>query len=315
MSPTLSVIVPNYNHAAYLPRALDALLSQSFSPTEALVIDDGSTDDSLAVIERYAQRDPRVRPVRNEANRGVIWSFNRGMKLAHGEYVYGGGADDHVLPEFFSRGMRLLAEHPQAGLVCGFPSHVVVDEAGGETFFRERLDWSDRPCFLSPDQLVAAFLAGNADGTVSRIYSPATICKRSSLLAAGGYLPELRWICDWFVNHVIAFREGICFIPDTLALFYKRPGGYSQPARSDDSGRGTGCPEVNHYLLQLLRTPTYRDVLRPFLASGLVTPSTVVERYMQAELEDARQYARSLTRHVAPHNVARMNANSSRLAI
>ncbi len=294
MPSTLSVVVPNYNHAAYLPRALDAVLSQSFAPQEVLVIDDGSTDDSLDVIASYVRRDSRVRMIRNSANRGVIWTFNRGMQLAQGDYVYGAGADDQVLPEFFSRAMRLAAENPQAGLVCGFPSHVVVDERGRETFHVERMDWSDRPCFLSPRDLAARFLAGNADGTVSRVYSPSAICKRSSLLAAGGYLTELRWISDWFVNHVIALREGIGFIPDTLALFYKRPGGYSQPARDDDSGRGTGCPEVNHYLLQLLRSPAYRDVLTPFLASGLVTPSPVVRRYMQAELEEAQQYVAGL---------------------
>lgn len=298
MSPTLSVILPNYNHAAYLPRALDAVLAQSFQPHEIVVIDDGSNDDSLAVIETYLRRDRRIRLVQNHANRGVIWSFNRGMQLAQGDYVYGAGADDQVLPEFFARGMELLTLHPTAGLVCGFPSHVVVDESGRETFEREPLDWSDRPCSLSPRELVARFLAGNAQGTVSRIYSPSTICRRSSLLSVGGYLPELRWIADWFVNHVIAFREGICFIPDTLALFYKRPGAYSQPARDDDTGSGTGCPEMNHYLLQLLRSPAYRDVLTPFLASGLVTPSPVVLRHMQTELAEARQYARSLHERV-----------------
>lgn len=294
MSPTLSVIVPNYNHAAHLPRALEAVLGQSHSPCEVLVIDDGSTDHSRDVIAEYARRDRRVRMLANESNRGVIWTFNRGVNLAQGDYVYGAGADDQVLSEFFARSMELLTAHPQAGLCCGFPSHVVVDAAGRETFYPERVDWSPAPVYLSPRDLVRRFRVGNASGAVSRIYSPSAIFRRESFLAAGGYLPELRWLCDWFVNHTIAFREGICFIPDTLCLFYKRPGGYSQPARDDGSGRGTGCPEMNHYLLQLLRGPVFGDVLPSFLASGLVSPSPVMLRHMQAELAEAERFGHSL---------------------
>ena len=60
--PTLSVVMPNYNHAKFLPRALDSLLGQTRPPDEILVLDDGSTDDSRAILERVAGREPLIRP-------------------------------------------------------------------------------------------------------------------------------------------------------------------------------------------------------------------------------------------------------------
>ncbi|HZV78570.1 MAG TPA: glycosyltransferase family A protein, partial [Candidatus Binatus sp.] len=68
----LSVILPNYNHGALLPRSLGALIQQSLPPHEILVIDDGSTDNSVAVIEAYGRRSDRIRLIRHMANRGAF---------------------------------------------------------------------------------------------------------------------------------------------------------------------------------------------------------------------------------------------------
>ena len=79
--PTLSVVVTNYNHARYLPTALRCILGQSVQPLEVLVIDDGSTDNSIVVIEEIARREPLVNLLPNERNRGVAYTFNRGLAL------------------------------------------------------------------------------------------------------------------------------------------------------------------------------------------------------------------------------------------
>jgi hypothetical protein len=79
---TLSVVISNYNHARYLPVALQAVLSQSCRPMEVIVIDDCSTDNSVEVIEEFVRRDPIIRLYRNEQNQGVIFSTNRGLGLA-----------------------------------------------------------------------------------------------------------------------------------------------------------------------------------------------------------------------------------------
>ena len=113
---TLSVVISNYNHAHYLPESLQAILSQSYRPLEVIVIDDASTDNSVDVIESFARKDPIVHLYRNEQNRGVFFSANRGLNLAAGEYIYWAAADDRVCPGFFEKSMDILAQYPQAGL-------------------------------------------------------------------------------------------------------------------------------------------------------------------------------------------------------
>src|SRR5262245_56025904 len=114
--PKLSVIVPNFNHAQFLPRCLEAILGQSVRPMEILVMDDASTDNSVEVIESCAQSHPGVRLHRNEQNLGVVANINRGVNLAQGDYLAFAAADDEVAPGFFEKSLALLANNPEAAL-------------------------------------------------------------------------------------------------------------------------------------------------------------------------------------------------------
>src|SRR6185295_14666668 len=106
--PTLSVLIPNYNHGRFISDNLDAILGQSHPPDEVIVIDDGSTDNSMSVIKQYAAQDTRVKVFQNERNMGVVFTLNRALSLASGDYCYGSAADDRVRPGFFEKAMRLL---------------------------------------------------------------------------------------------------------------------------------------------------------------------------------------------------------------
>src|ERR1700753_2127860 len=96
--PTLSVLIPNYNHAHYLPEALESILSQSVKPLEIIVVDDASKDNSIAVLEEYSRKHPLIKYYKNEKNRGVVATLNRCIELAAGEYVFLPGADDRTMP-------------------------------------------------------------------------------------------------------------------------------------------------------------------------------------------------------------------------
>jgi glycosyltransferase involved in cell wall biosynthesis len=123
--PTVTVIIPNYNNAAVIRRAIDSVLAQSFSDFELLVVDDASTDESLAVIRTYD--DPRLRLLVNEENVGVAGVWNRAVREARGEWVALLDSDDSWQPEKLSRQMAFLREHPGlAGCTCGY-RHVCLD--------------------------------------------------------------------------------------------------------------------------------------------------------------------------------------------
>lgn len=245
--PRLSALVPNYNHAAYLQVCLEALLHQSVAALEVIVIDDGSTDNSLEVLNEYAHRHPELRVYRNERNLGVARTLNRALELARGEYVFPTAADDQVWPGFFEKSLRLLAEHPQAALSCTVCQWRFVDS--GLTWHMG-LGMADRPCYLSPDELVRIGRRGKLFiGTTS------TIIRKEALREIGWFMPELRWHCDWFAALVPAFRHGLCYVPEVLSSFNIHSKSFYQSGHKGPEHR-----QVLHKLLELLNSPAYADV-------------------------------------------------------
>lgn len=92
---TCSVIVPFYNAAAYLPMCLSSLTHQTYATIEILLVNDGSTDDSMAIAEAFAAVDNRVK-ILSQANQGQAAARNRAMDIATGEYVYFVDSDDYI---------------------------------------------------------------------------------------------------------------------------------------------------------------------------------------------------------------------------
>ncbi len=115
VGPRVSVVMAAYNGAEYLPAAIDSILNQTYGDFEFIIIDDGSTDETPDIIAGYT--DPRVRPVANPGNLGLIASLNRGLELARGEFIARMDADDESLPNRFEEQVRFLDAHPEVGLL------------------------------------------------------------------------------------------------------------------------------------------------------------------------------------------------------
>ena len=110
--PTVSVIVPNYNHARFLPQRIETILRQSYQDFELLLLDDCSTDDSRAILSQYAS-DPRVRLEFNEMNSGSPFKqWNKGVRLARGKYVWIAESDDYADPQLLERLVAVLEADP-----------------------------------------------------------------------------------------------------------------------------------------------------------------------------------------------------------
>src|SRR5215469_14515935 len=106
--PRVSVVVPNYNHAQFLPKRIDSILGQSFQDFEVLLLDDCSSDDSRSILSQYAN-NPRVRIRLNGGNSGSpIKQWNKGVDLARGEYVWIAESDDYSHPRFLERLVAVL---------------------------------------------------------------------------------------------------------------------------------------------------------------------------------------------------------------
>ena len=114
--PVISVIMPVYNGEKYLAEAIDSILSQTFSDFELIIIDDGSTDDSLAILKKYQAIDVRVRVFSRE-NKGVSNTLNECICLARGEWIAHMDQDDIALPQRFEKQLQHLAE--TGADICG----------------------------------------------------------------------------------------------------------------------------------------------------------------------------------------------------
>ncbi|MCR5849053.1 MAG: glycosyltransferase family 2 protein [Lachnospiraceae bacterium] len=113
MSALVSVIIPVYNSTAYLKRCVDAVLSQTYKELEVLLIDDGSTDDSLAICREYEKNDPRVKAFHKE-NGGSSSARNVGIKEAGGEYICFCDSDDYYEPDIIENLMKVFTEKEDA---------------------------------------------------------------------------------------------------------------------------------------------------------------------------------------------------------
>src|SRR4051794_39230969 len=97
-NPVISVVMPVYNASRYLHSAVDSVLRQTFSDFELIAVDDGSTDNSKALLEQIAANEPRLRIV-SRPNTGIVGALNDGLGVARGELIARMDADDIALPE------------------------------------------------------------------------------------------------------------------------------------------------------------------------------------------------------------------------
>nr|VFJ53910.1 MAG: Glycosyl transferase family 2 [Candidatus Kentron sp. FM]VFJ56159.1 MAG: Glycosyl transferase family 2 [Candidatus Kentron sp. FM]VFK12944.1 MAG: Glycosyl transferase family 2 [Candidatus Kentron sp. FM] len=125
--PRVTVVIPVYNTARYLGEAIESILSQTFGDFELIAIDDGSTDGSGRILKDYADRDDRMRVIKQE-NQGVSRSFNRGIELAAGGYLARMDSDDIALPTRLAQQVVYLDSHPDVVAVSGWVLR--IDEEG-----------------------------------------------------------------------------------------------------------------------------------------------------------------------------------------
>lgn len=116
-NPLISVIIPTYNQENCICRCLDSILHQSLRSIEIIIIDDASTDQTLAICQLYSQKDPRVHVFSNAINSGQGINRNKALEKAKGKYITYVDSDDYILPDFLLHGCSILERHPQVDFV------------------------------------------------------------------------------------------------------------------------------------------------------------------------------------------------------
>lgn len=169
----VSVVMPVYNGARYLKEAVESILTQTLADLEFIIINDGSTDKSLEILEDFCKTDSRIRLLNNPKNRGVVDCLNEGIRHACGRYIARMDADDIAISERLERQIEFLENNPEYVAVgCRV---LAIDGEGlpirvfGDCFSHEEID------------------RGNLKGVGSMIVHPTAIIRRESLEKVGGY--------------------------------------------------------------------------------------------------------------------------------
>jgi len=171
----ISVLMPTYNDARYLPQALESILAQSYPDFELIVIDDHSTDETPTILAGYARQDSRLRLLRNSTNMGVASALNIGLDAAQGTYIARMDSDDISCPERFERQVEFLDAHPEVGVV-GTQLH----------FIDEDDHFSPQPAWKPPTshaRILWQLLCG------APFCHPSMMMRTDCLRAVGGYDP------------------------------------------------------------------------------------------------------------------------------
>lgn len=153
--PEISVIICAYNAGRYVPRCIGSMLAQTFGDFEIIIVDDCSTDGTLAVCRQYAALDKRITVLHNSRNLGVSMSRQRAMEAATGRYTIHADADDYADPDMLQCLHRKAVETGADMVICDY-----YEECDGETSYK-----SQRPTSLAPRQVMTDLLSGRLHGS------------------------------------------------------------------------------------------------------------------------------------------------------
>jgi glycosyltransferase involved in cell wall biosynthesis len=180
-NPAISVLMPVYNAARYLREAIASIQAQTASDFEYLCVDDGSTDESPAILAELARSDPRLRII-TKSNGGVTSALNAGLAVARGEFVARMDADDIADPARFQEQLDYMRQHPECAAVGCLVIH--TDSAGKE---RDR-----SRAYLTHEQITQCLWNGNS----SALPHYGAFIRRSMLTQVGNYREQFRTAQD-----------------------------------------------------------------------------------------------------------------------
>jgi glycosyltransferase involved in cell wall biosynthesis len=197
-APLVTVFMPVHNRAHLLGRAIESILAQSFRELEMLIIDDGSTDGSVAAVRRYS--DPRIRLLENGQNLGIARTRQRGLDEARGAYLAVLDSDDQAAPRRLERQVAFLDSNPSVATLGGWAR--ALDTQG-------RVHGSIKPLPLASAELKARLLFRTC-------HHHSSVMGRVSVLREFGYDPRFDVSSDYDLFARIAQHHELANIPRVL---------------------------------------------------------------------------------------------------
>ena len=167
-TPKVSIILPTYNRAYIIEKAIQSVLNQTYQDFELIIVDDGSTDNTEEIIKKLQEKDKRIRYIKLETNKGAAAARNEGIKIAHGKYITFQDSDDEWLPEKLEKQMKIFETTPEDIIV--YTGFWRID--GDEKTYIPDINISNREGYIHKE-----LLKGNFVGTPSILLKKETLEK------------------------------------------------------------------------------------------------------------------------------------------
>lgn len=217
--PTVSVLVPNYNHARFLRRRIDSILQQTFQDFELILMDDCSSDDSRSIISHYS-KDPRIRTELNEGNSGSTFKqWNKGVRLAQGKYVWIAESDDYADKRLLERLVAVLDAEPAVAFAYCQSYRVFDDDRldGFADFYLDYLDplrWKADFCVDGRQECQNYLVFSNTVPNAS-----AVVFRRAVFERIGGADESYRMCGDWKLWAAMALTGKMAYLAEPLNYY------------------------------------------------------------------------------------------------
>ena len=140
MIPTVTIVLPCYNGAGFLAQSIDSVIAQTFTDWELIIVNDCSKDNSLEIMQRYAEKDNRIRIINNEHNLKLPGALNRGFQEAKGKYLTWTSHDNRMGPTMLEEFVSYLDNNPDKPLLLVEYCHAMGNGPGD---FKEYLDLTE----------------------------------------------------------------------------------------------------------------------------------------------------------------------------
>ena len=270
-SRSVSVCLPTYNGAAFIEETLRSIVNQSYQDFELVVVDDGSTDATLDIVQSFS--DPRIQLHRNPERLGIPANWNRCLELAGGEFVCVFHQDDVMLPENLERKVQLLSTDETVGFVHS-AVETLAEESAPTSFANWIEDTTEDTVWEGLEYFRTLLLNGN------RVCAPTVLARRQPLLEQGGFDQDLGFACDYamWLRLCVTYRVG--FLARPLVGYRWHAGNASHAYRFE-----RGVDEITEAGRRALRL--YQDRAGrsdgPLLESALTALNS--ERRWSAELD------------------------------
>lgn len=201
--------MPCFNHARFVEESVDGILKQTQEDLELIIVDDCSTDNSWELIQRLAQKDSRIKPIKHDRNRGASRSRNDGLRAAQGDFIGFCDSDDIWDRRKLEFQNQLLRENPNYGAT--YCDSIIIDEAGIETGrrFSRRFPPPKPPSgWLFPHLVRRNFI------------NMQSVLMRKECLQDTGYFDEgIKWVEDWWYWIQLSRRHRFLYFPNPLARY------------------------------------------------------------------------------------------------